>query len=184
MPGKTTASSRGTNRNRVFIEAEGKHKVEVVNDRAHRIKSRQMEPLEGACEAWKLLLRVVAAERARLPAIAAELGLSEAQCQVLQHLDPAAPVPMCRLAETLDCDRSNVTGIVGRLEARGLVDRRPSASDRRVKNLVLTDAGRRQRQRLLDRLGEPPAGIRALPREEQNLLQAILRRAFASGSEP
>ncbi len=137
-----------------------------------------MEPLEGACEAWKLLLRVVAAERARLPAIAAEIGLSEAQCLVLQHLDPAAPVPMCRLAETLDCDRSNVTGIVGRLEARGLVERRPNPSDRRVKNLVLTEAGRRRRQRLLDRLAEPPAGIRALAPEEQKLLQAILRRAF------
>jgi DNA-binding MarR family transcriptional regulator len=137
-----------------------------------------MEQLEGACEAWKLLLRIVAAERARMPGIAAELGLSEAQCLVLEHLDPAAPVPMCRLAETLDCDRSNVTGIVGRLEARGLVERRPNPSDRRVKNLVLTEAGRRQRQRLLDRLAEPPAGIRALRPQEQHLLQAILRRAF------
>ncbi len=142
-----------------------------------------MVPLEGACEAWKLLLRVVAAERARLPAIAAEIGLSEAQCSVLENLDPAAPVPMCRLAETLDCDRSNVTGIVGRLETKGLVERRPDGSDRRVRNLVLTEAGRRQRQRLLDRLAEPPAGIRALPREEQKLLQTILRRAFAPGSE-
>ena len=142
-----------------------------------------MGPLEGACEAWKLLLRVVAAERARLPTIAAELGLSEAQCSVLEHLDPAAPVPMCRLAETLDCDRSNVTGIVGRLEARGLVERRPNASDRRVKNLVLTESGRQQRRRLLERLAEPPAGIRALPREEQKLLQAILRRAFAVDAE-
>ncbi len=141
-----------------------------------------MDPLEGACEAWKLLLRVVAAERARVPSIAAELGLSEAQCLVLEHLDPTVPVPMCRLAETLDCDRSNVTGIVGRLEARGLVERRPDASDRRVKNLVLTEAGRRQRQRLLERLAEPPAGIRALPQEEQKLLQAILRRAFAAAA--
>jgi DNA-binding MarR family transcriptional regulator len=142
-----------------------------------------MEPVEGACEAWKLLLRVVAAERARLPAIGADLGLSEAQCLVLQHLDPAKPVPMCRLAEALDCDRSNVTGIVRRLEGRGLVERRPDGSDRRVKNLFLTDAGRRQRQRLLDRLDEPPAGIRALPREQQKLLQAILHRAFTADSE-
>jgi DNA-binding MarR family transcriptional regulator len=88
-----------------------------------------------------------------------------------------------RLAETLDCDRSNVTGIVGRLEARGLVERRMDPSDRRVKNLVLTETGRRQRRRLLDRLAEPPAGICALPREEQMLLQAILRRAFAPKSE-
>jgi DNA-binding MarR family transcriptional regulator len=142
-----------------------------------------VEPLEGACEAWKLLLQVLAAERARLPAIAAELGLSEAQCLALEHLDPAVPVPMCRLAETLDCDRSNITGIVGRLEARGLVERRPDAADRRVKNLVLTEAGRRQRRRLLDRLAEPPAGIRALPQEEQKVLQTILRRAFAPGPE-
>jgi DNA-binding MarR family transcriptional regulator len=141
-----------------------------------------MEPREDASEAWKLLLRVVAAERARLPSIAAELGLSEAQCLVLEHLDPSAPVPMCRLAETLDCDRSNVTGIVRRLEARGLVERRPNASDRRVKNLVLTEAGRQHRRRLLDRLGEPPAGIRALQPEEQKTLQAILRRAF--GAKP
>ena len=34
---------------------------------------------------------------------------------------------MGRLAETLSCDASNVTGLVDRLEARGLVQRQPSA---------------------------------------------------------
>src|SRR5687768_10153973 len=122
------------------------------------------------CAAWVLLLEIVAQERARLPAIAAELGLSEAQCGVLERLRPEAPISMCRLAEALDCDRSNVTGIVDRLEARGLVERRLDSSDRRVKNLVLTAAGRRLRQRLLERLADPPASIRSLPAPDRDAL--------------
>ena len=76
------------------------------------------------CDAWQLLRGILAAERSRLPVIAAGLGLSQAQCQVLQLLDPEAPVAMCRVAEALDCDPSNVTGIVDRLQAQGLVERR------------------------------------------------------------
>ena len=94
----------------------------------------------AASEVWALLLQVFGAERRRLPAVAAELGLPEAQCQVLQLLDPQAPVAMCRIAEALDCDPSNITGIVDRLQARGLVERRSDPRDRRVKKLVPTEA--------------------------------------------
>jgi MarR family transcriptional regulator, organic hydroperoxide resistance regulator len=132
-----------------------------------------------ACDAWQVLLRVLAAERSRLPGIAAELGLSQAQCQVLERLDPHVPVAMCRVAESLDCDPSNVTGIVDRLEAQGIVERRADAADRRVKKLVLTPAGLALRARLLARLSEPPSGIQALPTEDQERLFTILRRAFA-----
>ena len=52
---------------------------------------------------------------------------------------------MSRLADTLSCDASNVTGLVDRLESRGLVRRQPSAEDRRVKVLQLTPAGSRLR---------------------------------------
>ena len=48
---------------------------------------------------------------------------------------------MSRLAETLSCDASNVTGLIDRLESRGLVRRQPSPADRRVKVLQLTPAG-------------------------------------------
>jgi MarR family transcriptional regulator, organic hydroperoxide resistance regulator len=137
-----------------------------------------------ACEAWKLLLEVMGAARARLPALGDELGLSEAQCQVLQLLDPAEPVAMCRVAEALACDPSNVTGIVDRLEARGLVERRADAADRRVKKLVLTAAGRAQRARLVARVAEPPAAFSGLPAEDQEQLLAILRRAAGAPQRP
>lgn len=133
-----------------------------------------------AYETWKLMLEILVLERSRLPAIAAELGLSEAQCGVLELLDPQTPRSMCQVAKTLDCDPSNVTGIVDRLEARGLVERCADTADRRVKRLTLTRAGADQRARLTRRLSEPPAVIRALSAEDQRKLRAILRRARGS----
>ena len=64
---------------------------------------------------------------------------------------------MGRLARGLGCDASNVTGIVDRLEARGLIERRPGAGDRRVKVLVVTVTGERLRATMLARMAEPPA---------------------------
>jgi len=91
-----------------------------------------------ACDAWQLLVQLFFAQRAQLPSLAAGLQLSPAQCHVLRLIEPGRPVPMGQLAETLACDASNVTGLVDRLESRGLVRRRPSAADRRVKVLDLT----------------------------------------------
>ena len=130
-----------------------------------------------ACGAWQLLLEIVGVERGRLPVLAAELGLSEPQCQVLRELDPREPIAMCRLAERLDCDPSNVTGIVDRLEARGLVERRADERDRRVRKIVLTAAGRELRARLDERMAEPPSALRALSAGDQERLLALLRRA-------
>ena len=138
-----------------------------------------MEHRSPAAEVWALLLQVIGAERRRVPALAAEMGLSEAQCQVLQLLDPQAPVAMCRVAEALHCDPSNITGIVDRLQARGLVERRSDPRDRRVKKVVLTARGRDHRTRLLERLSEPPSEITALSLAEQQGLCAILRRTVA-----
>jgi DNA-binding MarR family transcriptional regulator len=129
-----------------------------------------------ACDAWRLLMRLFFAQRANLPPLAAELELSPAQCHVLHLVEPGRPIPMGQLAETLACDASNVTGLVDRLESRGLVRRRPSASDRRVKVLDLTPSGLRLRTLLLDRMTTPPATLRRLSVREQRALVRILTR--------
>src|SRR5881409_4289907 len=108
-----------------------------------------------ACEAWQLLVKFFFTQRADLPVLASEFELSPAQCHVLHLIEPDRPVPMGRLAEALACDASNVTGLIDRLESRGLVRRRPSAGDRRVKVLVLTPTGSRLRALLLDRMTAP-----------------------------
>src|SRR5438445_5667984 len=109
-----------------------------------------------ACRAWRLLMRFFFAQRAHLPSSGAEFDLSPVQCHVLHLLEPDQPLPMGRLAETLSCDASNVTGLVDRLEARGLVERRPSGADRRVKVLQLTPTGSRLRSHLLRRMTAGP----------------------------
>jgi DNA-binding MarR family transcriptional regulator len=125
---------------------------------------------------WQLLVRLFFAQRASLPPLAAELQLSPAQCHVLHLIEPDRPVPMGQLAETLACHASNLTGLVDRLESRGLVRRRPSAEDRRVKVLVLTPTGSRLRALLLDRMTAPPVTLQRLSLREQRALMRILTR--------
>lgn len=128
------------------------------------------------CDAWRLLVRFFFTQRANLPPLAAELQLSPAQCHVLHLIEPDRPIPMGQLAETLACDASNVTGLVDRLESRGLVRRRPSAEDRRVKVLVLTPTGCRLRALLVERMTAPPATLERLsPREQRELVRILSR---------
>ena len=85
---------------------------------------------------------------------------------------------MHHLAGALHCDTSNVTGIVDRLEDRGLVERRVDPRDRRVKRLVLTEEGEALRELLAVRLSEPPEPLRQLPAEDQRALRDLMRRVL------
>jgi DNA-binding MarR family transcriptional regulator len=135
---------------------------------------------DPATEAWKALLKFITAERPpRFPAVAHAFDLSPMQLKMIQTLEPGAELPMSALADELHCDASNVTGIVDRLEERGLIERRPDPADRRVKRLALTDAGARLRVRMLDRLHEPPAQLSRLSRAEQRTLRDLLEKALA-----
>jgi DNA-binding MarR family transcriptional regulator len=83
---------------------------------------------------------------------------------------------MQTLARVMRCDASNVTGIVDRLEERGYIDRQVDPEDRRVRRLVVTDAGRAARKRLEARLTEGFPGCAALSAIERERLEAALTR--------
>lgn len=73
----------------------------------------------------------------------AAVGLSIPRLAALSRLVEAGDsLPLGRLAERLACVRSNVTQLVDRLEADGLVARAPDPSDRRSCLAVITEAGR------------------------------------------
>ena len=128
------------------------------------------------CEAWQLLVRFSMTQRSTLPAVAAELALSPAQCHLLTLIEPERPMPMGELASALSCDASNVTGLVDRLESRGLLQRSPSAEDRRVKVLRLTSLGTKIRAALLERMTSSPPTLGKLSESDQRALARILRR--------
>lgn len=132
----------------------------------------------AAGEAWMLMQRLMVSQRRRFAAIAGEFDLSPAQAFALQRLDPSEPLPMGNLARALRCDSSNVTGMVGRLEERGLVERRAAEHDRRVKELVLTGRGAEVHAALQARLREPPPALAGLAAHDHRALRDILRRAL------
>jgi DNA-binding MarR family transcriptional regulator len=132
----------------------------------------------AASEAWTLLAELVASERGRTMCVCAEVDLAPGQLAALKWLDPETPVPMRELANALCCDNSNVTGIVDRLEDRGLVERRPAEHDRRVKRLTVTPEGARVRARIKERMEEPPEALRRLSPDEQRTLRDLLRKAM------
>jgi DNA-binding MarR family transcriptional regulator len=130
---------------------------------------------QDACRAWQLLMKFFFVYRKHLPASEAEFELSPAQCHVLHLIEPGQPIPMGRLAQLLSCDASNVTGLIDRLESRGLVERRPLEHDRRVKALDLTPAGLQLRTLLLRRMTRRPLPLSRLSPEDQRTLVRILQ---------
>ena len=106
----------------------------------------------------------------------AQLDLTAPQAQLLRQLEE--PLPMVGAAERLHCDPSNITGIVDRLERRGLVERKSAAGDRRVKQLELTDEGRQVKARV-DEILAGMSSLEALNPTDRGALADLLSRSLA-----
>ncbi len=140
-------------------------------------------------ELWPALIELVLATRNWWIRICAELDLTPAQGQALRSLDPGRPVPMSTLAEAMLCDASNVTGIVDKMESRGLIARQGADHDRRVKQLVVTDAGRAVRDKLMAKAFETPKALSSIPGEVKTRMVTAIRAVladerFSGGSLP
>ena len=108
-----------------------------------------------------------------------ELGLHPMQAMALRHLDAEEGLPMSSLADVLRCDNSNVTGLADRLEAAGLIERRPAPHDRRIKTLVLTGKGVETRRLVEAKWAQPPPPLARLSKAEARALRDVLRRALS-----
>ncbi|MEV3859090.1 MarR family transcriptional regulator [Streptomyces sp. NPDC050095] len=108
---------------------------------------------------------------------AASENLTASQGKALTVLR-RGPAAMRALADILTCDASNMTGIVDRLEKRGLVRREPSSTDRRVKNVVLTAEGERVTDEIRAKMHTTREGLDRLGDEDRAMLHTLLERAF------
>jgi DNA-binding MarR family transcriptional regulator len=120
---------------------------------------------EIAAEAWGTFIRVGMSQRHRFFRVLQEFTLTFGDFRALTVLDSEVPRPMGVLAHAWECDASNATWIVDRLEERGLVERRPVPGDRRVKAIVLSPQGVKMKAELFERLHEPPPEVLALDRQ-------------------
>jgi DNA-binding MarR family transcriptional regulator len=71
----------------------------------------------------------------------AGLDLSPVQFAALDAMARAPGSEQARIAGMIAYDRATIGGVIDRLEARGLVSRQPSRTDRRARTVSLTAAG-------------------------------------------
>jgi len=126
---------------------------------------------------WKLLRDdAFASLREDFTARVAECSLSMSQGKLIREL--AKPQSQRELARRLHYDPSNITALADSLEARGLLERRTDASDRRFRLLALTPEGERLRASLEELLARPPYFLDRLTLAEQKQLLQLLAKIF------
>src|SRR5262249_53951172 len=95
-----------------------------------------MKPLER--DPLVVLSTLARSMRTLADARAREHGMTRAQWMILVHLDKEPGLSQNALASLIEVEPITVVRLVDRLQARGFVERRPDASDRRIWRLHLT----------------------------------------------
>lgn len=127
------------------------------------------------------LARTAYATMGVLTRIGAENDLSLTQLRALAVLR-GRRLRMTALADHLGLEKSTMTGLVGRAEARGLVARVPSEEDRRAVDVMLTPAGVELGERLGPRVAAELSALTGmLTPDERDALRALLERLLSGG---
>ena len=134
--------------------------------------------VELAEETWAAMTQAMNAFREAFIEAGRNLDLNPGEMKALAVLGTDGALPMGALAKELRCDASNVTWLADRLEARGFVERRTAPTDRRVKTLSLTDAGRAAHEQAHELLRVPPAPLLALSAPELRTLRDLMTKCW------
>lgn len=126
--------------------------------------------------AWRRMFEFLIATAPRRNAGLGRRNLSPNDARALNFLDGEHGHPLNALAREWNCDPSNATAIVDRLERAGLAERRPMAGDRRVKLVVLTPPGLAMKQELMAEFLAPPEELLALTRNDLETLERVLEK--------
>jgi MarR family transcriptional regulator, transcriptional regulator for hemolysin len=131
--------------------------------------------------AGQLFFRIWRATHTRTAEVLGSVGLTPALFALLNVIGAREGAIQQELGSMLGIDRSTMVSLIDELESAGLGRRRPSATDRRAREIVITPKGRRllqQARRLIAQVeDEVLAGLTAEDRRE---LLALLRRALDS----
>ena len=124
---------------------------------------------------------IIAGERAAFAHRCHERSISMTHLLLMSLLETHGSLPMSRVAELLGCGRPAATGIVSRMEERGLVDRQHESEDRRVVTLRLTDEGAAEvRELQLSRRERMATALTHLSEPEREQLLASVRSLRAA----
>ena len=144
---------------------------------------RHADALSTSEEVYLYLLTIGERLRQHVAEVSHRYDLTPQQAMVLDRL--AVRRTMGQLADDLACDRSNVTGLIQRLEQRGLVAREGDETDRRTKWLSLTPAGRELRDVFRRDIFQGTDVLSGLGEDEPRQILGALRVIMANlGARP
>jgi DNA-binding MarR family transcriptional regulator len=135
-----------------------------------------------AGQAWSAMFDYLIRSAPNRTRSLAARGLTPNDSRALFSLTVDEGRTMRSLADAWQCDPSNATWIVDRLETLGLAERRSVPHDRRVKLVVLTRRGHRTRAELLKAFHQPPPEFARLEREDLERLLAVLAKLVPAGA--
>ena len=116
----------------------------------------------------------------RMGALGVRMKLSPGVIKTLVRLSKEDGVSMGDMARSIGCDPSYITALVDDLDERGLAHREPAPDDRRVKIIVLTDAGRKLAKEVDAVLSVPPAALASLSSSDLRQLRDLLDKVLAA----
>ena len=117
----------------------------------------------------------------RMAALGVRMKLSPGVIKTLMRLGRGDGISMGEMARGIGCDPSYITALVDDLDERGLAGREPSHDDRRVKIIVLTEAGRKLAAEIDATLSIPPAAFSLLSDAELRQLRDLLDKVLDRG---
>lgn len=143
-------------------------------DRQESPKSSAFTAFDVCDELWRLLKSY----KAHVVRIADKHGLTMMQFGALYAVSQGNST-MGKVAQTMHCDASNITGVADRLVSLGLIVRHDDPRDRRIKGLLLTPHGNSTLQEILQAM--PAAlGCDQLTSQELQQLLSLLRKLDAN----
>jgi DNA-binding MarR family transcriptional regulator len=129
-----------------------------------------------ARQVWSLMFDYLIRSAPQRTRSLANRGLTPNDSRALFTLTVDEGRTMRSLADAWQCDPSNATWIIDRLETLGLAERRLLPNDRRVKLVVLTRKGQQMRAELLEEFHRPPPELAGLDRENLEILLDVLAK--------
>jgi DNA-binding MarR family transcriptional regulator len=131
--------------------------------------------------AGQLFFRVWRATHTRTAEVLGAVGLTPALFALLNVIGAREGAIQQELGSALGIDRSTMVSLIDQLESAGLARRRPSASDRRAREIAITPKGRRLLERARGLISQVEDDVLAgLTAEERQDLMTLLRRTLAS----
>ena len=133
---------------------------------------------------WQLLQVSFRAKKG-LIRVAEAYDLTFVQVYTLCSIEPGKPLPMNEIANMLNCDASNVTGIIDRLFSREYIVRQEKPGDRRVKMVSLTPEGEKLRQQIVKRIvSYKSEALGQLNADQKRQLSGLLKQILKTPAAP